>query len=317
MVKVEDPRFKHLKKKVGFFAVAALGVVAVVMLMIGMENDLFTKKYELHFTVEKGTGFTRGMPVKLSGFRIGRLKSISLNEEAKVDIVVQIDQKYQKWIRRDSTAKLVKEGLVGDAVIEVSVGSPTQEALKDRERLAYVKTKALDELADELANKVQPVLNDVSGIIGYLNDPNGDIKQSMKNFNALALNMDRTREKADALLEQSGGTMGEVSGKLSNVLDGTGDTLQKANRSFTTLDQKLPALLTSAENSLNNVEKISGDLKLAEQTLLPKVEPLLQKSDDALTGTGDVLRAVQGVWPISNHMKGPQERQFVPGDSHD
>ena len=317
MVKVEDPRFRHLKRKVAVFAALALAVVAVVILLIGRENNLFTKKYELQFTVEKGTGFTRGMQVKLSGFRIGRVKSISLNEEARVEIVLLIDQKYQKWIRKDSTAKLVKEGLVGDAIIEVSVGNRSLDALKNKERLAFVKTKALDELADELAEKVKPVLGEVGDIIGYLNDPDGDIKQSMKNFNLLSRNLELTRKRADSLLVHAEGQVGSVSGKLSTVLDGTTATVNRANSSFTTLEQKLPGLLSSAESSLKNMEKISGDLKQAEETLLPKVPALLQKSDDALQGTNSVLHAVQGIWPISSHIQGPQEKQFVPGDSHD
>ncbi len=317
MVKVEDPRFKHLKKKVAIFAAVALAVVAVVILLIGKENDLFTKKYHLRFTVEKGTGFTRGMPVKLSGFRIGRVKSISLNEEARVDIVLLIDQKYQKWIRRDSTARLVKEGLVGDAIIEVSVGKQSQAPLQENDTLAFVKTKALDELADELAEKVKPVLGEVGEIISYLNDPNGDIKQSMKNFNQLAQNLEGTRQRADLLVQHADREVGAVSGKLSTVLDGASDSVQKANASFVMVEQKLPGLLTSAEGSLKNMEKVSADLKLAEETMLPKVPPLLQKSEDALHETGSVLRAVQGVWPISRYVDAPKEKQFVPGDSHD
>jgi len=317
MIKVEDPRFRHLKRKVAVFAAAAIVVVAVVILLIGKENDLFTKKYQLKVTVEKGTGFTRGMQVKLSGFRIGRLKSISLNEEARVDLVLLIDQKYQKWIRKDSTAKLVKEGLVGDAIIEVSVGSRDIEALKENERLSFVKTKGLDELADELADKVKPVLSDVGEIIRYLNDPDGDIKQSMRNFNLLAKNLDLTRKKADSLLVHAEHQVGSVSGKLTTVLENASDTVYKANSSISSLEQKLPVLLTSAEISLKNVEKISGDLKHAEEALLPKVPLLLQKSEDALQGTNNVLHAVKGIWPISSRIKAPQENQFVPGDSHD
>lgn len=324
MVKVEDPRFKHLKKKVASFVLAALFVVAAVVLLIGKENDLFTKKYQLKVTVEKGTGFARGMPVKLSGFRIGRVKSISLNEEARVDIVLLIDRKYQKWIRSDSTARLVKEGLVGDAVIEVSAGSSTLEMLEDKGRLAYVKTKALDELADELAEKVKPVLSDVSEIISYLNDPEGDIKQSMKNFNRLSKNLDQTRMRADSLLINADAGVGTVSGKLCTVLDGTSATVQRANNSLSLMEQKLPGLLASAESSLKNIEKISSDLKQAEETLLPRVPPLLQQADDALkqtdnalTQTNSVLKSVQGIWPISSRIKAPQEKHLVPGDSHD
>ena len=317
MIKEEDPRFRHLKKKIAIFAAVALAVIAGIVLLIGKENDLFTKKYELMFTVEKGTGLTRGMPVKLSGFRIGRVKSISLNEAAKVDVVLQIDKRYQKWIRQDSTARLVKEGLVGDAIIEISVGSPSMATMRDRDHLAYVKTKALDELADEIADKVKPVLIEVRDIIGYVNDPKGDVKQSMKNFNVLSKNLEVTRQKADTLLVKAGDEVGTVSGKLSTVLDDTSVTVKRANTSLTLLNEKLPGLLVNAETSLKNVEKVSNDLKQAEENVLPKVPSLVKKSEDTLEGTNSVLDAVKGIWPISSHMPSPQERQFVPGDSHD
>lgn len=317
MIKEEDPRFRHLKKKIAVFAAVALTVVAGVVLLIGKENDLFTRKYELMFTVEKGTGFTRGMPVKLSGFRIGRIRSISLNEAAKVDIVLQIDEKYRKWIRKDSTARLVKEGLVGEQIIEISVGSPSMAVLRDGDQLAYVKTMALDELADEIAEKVKPVLIEVRDIIGYVNDPNGDIKQSMKNFNLLSRNLEVTRQRADSLLVKAGNEVDTVSGKLSAVLDDTSQTVKRANASLALMDGKLPGLLANAESSLENVAKISGDLRRAEEQVLPKVPSLVKQSEDALEETRGVLHAVKGIWPISSQIPAPREEEFVPGDSHD
>jgi len=317
MINKEDPRFRHLNKKVGIFAVVALAVIVAVVVLIGVENDMFSPKYELLFTVDKGTGFTRGMSVKLSGFRIGRLKSISLNETAKVDIVLQIDKRYQKWIRKDSTAKLVKEGLVGDAVIEVSVGNPSLVTLNDRDVLSYTKTKALDELAEEIADKVKPVLSDVKDIIGYINDPNGDIKQTMKHFNVLSANLELTRRHADWLLLKAGTDMGTVTGKLGSVLDDTSLTVRRANASMVKLDEKLPVILNSVEGSLKNVEKVSADLKLVEEQFLPKVPGMVRKTEDTLDDTHSVIQAVQGIWPISSHIPRPEENQFVPGDSHD
>lgn len=328
MVAEEDPRFRHLRKKIASFVAVAVAIVAAVVWVIGSENDLFSKKYQLTFTVEKGTGFTRGMPVKLSGFRIGRIKSVSLNESAAVDVVLQIDKKYQKWIRKDSTVKLVKEGLVGDAVIEVSVGSPRVAQLQDKEQIAYVKTKALDEMADEIAEKVKPVLIEVRDIIGYVNDPKGDIKQSMRNLNVLSRNLESTRQRADMVLVKAGDDVGTISGKLSTavdntsakltgVLDDTSLTVKKANSSLGRLDEKLPALLANTETSLKNVESLTRDLKQTGETVLPKVPALVKKSEETLHGTNEVLHAVKGTWPISSHIKLPQEKQFVPGDSHD
>jgi len=324
----EDPRFRQLKRKIAAFAAVAIAAIAAVLLLIGTESDLFTKKYDLVLTVDKGTGFSRGMPVKLSGFRIGRVKSISLNEAATVDIVLQIDRKYRKWIRKDSKAKLVKEGLVGDSIVEVSVGTPRAEELRDQERLSYQKTKALDEIADEISEKVKPVLSEVGAIIGYLNDPRGDIKQSLRNFNILSKNLELTRKRADLLLARTGeqvgsvsgqlsGAVGETSAQLSGVLKETSATLRVADSSLVQLKERLPALLDSADRSLRNVEAISRDLKQAEEQSLPKLPGLVQQSEEALRSTNEVVRAVGGIWPIKGRIPAPGENKFVPGDSHE
>ena len=140
MIVEEDQRFKYLEKKIGIFVVIAIVGFLTLFFFIGADQDMFIQKYLLKFTVEKGTGFSKGMPVKLSGFRIGRINKIYLNESAKVDIEIQIGRKYQKWIKMDSVVKLVKEGLVGDNIIEISAVSRDSDVLKDGALIAYEKT---------------------------------------------------------------------------------------------------------------------------------------------------------------------------------
>ncbi|MEK6582490.1 MAG: MlaD family protein, partial [Nitrospirota bacterium] len=122
-MKETDPRFVSLQKKVIlFFAVAVIGIIGT-LIFLGVERGAFTPKYRIHFTVEKGTGFFEGMPVKLSGFKIGKIETLSLDENARVKILLLLDKKYQKWIRQDSRAMLTKEGLIGEDVIDVTVGA--------------------------------------------------------------------------------------------------------------------------------------------------------------------------------------------------
>lgn len=317
MIMEEDPRFRHLKRKIAIFAVGALALIAFVVVLIGKENDLFTSKYNLRFTVPKGTGFTRGMPVKLSGFRIGRVSSIALNEAATVNIVLQIDKKYRQWIRRDSRARLLKEGLVGESIVEVSVGSAEQPVLGENEVIAFEKTRGLDELADDIAEKVKPVLIEVRDIIAYVNDPNGDIKQSLRNMHALSGNLEVTRRQADLLLLEARGDMGTLSVKMNKVLDDASVTMHKAGTTVDQLDRKLPALLEKTENALKHMEKIGGDVGEVTGRNLPKVTRMVESSQHALDSTNEVLDAVKGMWPISSRMKQPEEKLLVPGDSHE
>lgn len=324
MIAEEDRRFKHLEKKIGFFVAIAIVGVLTVIFFIGADNDLFTQKYLLKFTVEKGTGFSRGMPVKLSGFRIGRINSISLNDSAMVNVEIQIGRKYQKWIKKDSIAKLVKEGLVGDNIIEVSVGSQRSEILKDGEFITYEKTKGLEEVANDIAEKVKPVLIEVRDIISYVNDPDGDIKRSMKNIRELSAGLQSTRQNVDALLADSRQKTGQLTSGAEMLLKDADDkikslspVLEKVDRSMATVEQKLPLLLDKTIATMDHLDKTSRHLESMAGTVQPRVPLLVNSTEDALLGAGTVMDALKDTWPLKNHVPVLNQRQFVPGDSHE
>lgn len=314
MIKEEDPRFRNLHRKVAVFAVAALVLVAVVVVLIGRESDLFTRKIDLTFTADKGTGFARGMPVKLSGFRIGRVADIVLNEEARVDVVIQVADKYRKWLRRDSTAKLVKEGMIGDAVVDISVGSPAMPPLEDGDRLAYVKVKALDELAADIAEKVKPVLIEVRDIIGYVNDPDGDIKQSMRNIRKLSRDLDGTRRTLDLLLTRTGEDVHLLSGRLAITLDEAAKSMRTAESSLGALDRRLPAMLDQTERILDNTEKASADLERLTGHAADRVPAVIDKSERTMDDAAKVVDALKRTWPISSMIDEPDEIAVTPGN---
>lgn len=324
MIQEEDVRFKHLEKKIGIFAAVAIAGVIAGVFLIGADKDIFTPKYQLKFTAEKGTGFSRGMPVKLSGFRIGRVKTISLNQKAMVDIVIEIDKEYQKWIKSDSSAKLIKEGLVGDNIIEVAVGSPAGKILKNGDIIRFEKTKGLEEVANDIADKVKPVLIEVRDIISYINDPNGDIKQSLKNVNMLTQELHGTREHVDALLVTSKENIGAITRNGTTVLNNAnekinalGPTLEKVDRSMAKIEGSLPPLLQKIDASLDHVEKTAQQVQKASEKAMPRVPQLVNSAEDVMQGADTLMNALKDIWPIKNHVPVPNEKEFVPGDSHD
>jgi len=326
MIREEDPRFKHLERKIGIFVAIALLSVVVAAVLFGLQKDFFTKKYNLRFTVDRGTGFTKGMSVKLSGFRIGRVTSIALNEQAMVDIVIEIDKTYQTWIRSDSTVKLVKEGLVGDNIVDVSVGSPDKPELKNADAIMYIKTKGLDELADEIAQKVKPVLIEIRDIIGYINDPEGDLKKSVRNMELLTRNLEGTRQKADTLLVSATGNINLVSGKATSMLDTTSKKvdsidlapiLSRVNSTLEQIDKKLPPLLDKADATMQNVNKISQETRLLSERTFPKIPGIAAQLEDVMFSTDRLINSLQNTWLLRDSSAPAGRQEFIRGDSYE
>ncbi len=320
MIREDDTRFKHLERKIGMFVLAAAMGIALILILVGVQRGFFTKTYNLHFTVDRGTGFSKGMPVKLSGFRIGRITGLALNEQAMVEVFIEVDRKYSKWIRTDSTVKLVKEGLVGDSIVEVAVGSFEKPEIKDGEPLIYIKTKALDELAHEIAQKVKPVLVEVRDIIAYINDPEGDLKKSVRNIELLTRNLDKTRSEADLLLVTTGKNLDAIAQKSGLLLESTNKKIEnldiaKLNASL----EKLPPLLDKTDSAMKNINAITMDTKkLAEQTF-PAVPGLLYSVDELLYDTDRLINSLNNSWILggSGAKPGKTGRTFRAGDSHE
>ena len=321
----QDTRFQNLEWKIGLFIIIALAGIIVAFVLFGMQKDFFTQKYNLHFTVDRGTGFTKGMPVKLSGFRVGRITSIALNDQAMVDINAEIDNKYRKWIRSDSTVKLVKEGLVGDNIVEVAVGSSDKPELKDKDAIIYVKTKGLDELADELADQVKPVLLEVRDIISYINNPNGDLKKSIHNLELLTRNLDGTRRNTDKLLVSAASNIDRVATKTDRVLDTTNrkidsvdlmPTLNRVNSALDHIEKKLPAMLDRADVTLDNISRISSETQLLSERAFPKIPAILSQTEDVLLSTDRLINSIQNIWLLSP-APGAETPGFIRSDSYE
>lgn len=317
MIREEDPRFRNLERKTGIFVIVALVGVALLFLLAGLQRDLFTKKYNLRFTVDRGTGFSKGMPVKLSGFRIGRITDLSLNDQAMVDITIELDRKYSKWIRNDSSVKLVKEGLVGDSIVELSVGSLDNKELKDGDSLLYVKTKGLDELADEIGEKVKPVLIEVGNIIGYINDPDGDIKKTIRNLEILTRNLEKTRGNADIMLSGVNRNMDSIASRTNTLLENTTrkiDSLDIAK--LNTSLEKLPPLLDKTDAAMSNIAALSADTRKMGAQVFPMVPGLLNQTEELLYSTDRLVNSLNNSWLIGGGGK-TVGRSFRAGDSHD
>lgn len=314
----QDPRFRHLERKIGLFVLAALAGIALVVILLGLQKDMFTPTYTLHFTVDQGTGFAKGMPVKLSGFRIGRVTELTLNDQAMVDITIEVAKKYHKWIRSDSTVRLTKEGLVGDSTVELTIGSLDKEAIKNGDFLVYIKTKGLNEMADEIAEKVKPVLIEVKEIISYVNNPDGDLKKTVKNLEILTRNLEKTRSGADTLLLDANRNLEGIARKTTSLLDTTNrkiDSLDMAGVNATL--ERLPPLLEKTDAAMANITRITDDTQKLSSQAFPLIPGFLSRSEELILSTDRLINTLNSSWLLGGTTTSPMERTLKAGDSHD
>lgn len=329
-IKDSDPRFQRLEAKIGVLVfIAVLGIAAVVIIT-GIRSDLFIKKYSINFTTDSGAGFIEGMPVKLSGFKIGRIKTIELSETARVKVTLEINKKYQQWLRRGTAAKVGKEGFIGESAVDVTVGSPNEPILKEGDSIPYEKAKGIDDLVEE----VKPVLKEVRDIIHYVNDPAGDIKQTLGNVKAMSADMRSTKAKIDGIIQETGAAVKKVEGIIEKADAQSRPALESAVKVMKNLEaaaskidpamEKMGKITSDAEAAakrlpvvMEKLEKTVDGVKNLTETLsgeTPRIKDLLGDVRDAAKDGKALVKGLRESWPGSSIAPKQKTPELVPLD---
>lgn len=304
-----DRRFFWLKRKViAFFLVAVIGLTAMLV-FIGVERGVFIPKYRIYFTIARGTGLFEGIAVKLSGFKIGKIESLELTDDAKVKATLAINKKYHKWIRKNSVAVLSKEGLLGESIIDISLGSMDKPIIEDKTEIQFYRTRGLEDIAEDML----PVLAKIKEIVTYINNPNGDFIQTMGHIRAVAKDLHTTEDNINQLVQATHTRISQLEANSAKTLEKINALSDDLDKTVRQINGRLPSSMDKLDRILDNVEKTSHNLQTTTDTSLPA---MLSKGDNLLDDTQQVMGSLKQTWPIRSYIDESNER-LLRGDSHE
>ena len=127
--------------QVGAFVVAGLLVAVGGFWLIGAQQRLFSQTFTVRTTFSDVSGLRAGAPVRLAGMDVGTVTAVVFADELaqkRVQVTLEIEDRYQERVRTDSVASIATQGVLGDKYIAVSVGSPNTEPILDGDSLVSV-----------------------------------------------------------------------------------------------------------------------------------------------------------------------------------
>lgn len=301
-----DARFQRLGLKLGIFV--GLGLLLGVGLLLGLavRQGYFAAKTPVYFLAQSGSDLRAGMAVKLSGFKIGEVHSVDLNQFARVDVEMQIEDKYMQWVKADSVATLAREGMIGDSFISVTSGSPDLPALTKDDRLRFVLGSSLGDIAQDVRNRVVPVIDEMHALLKYANDPKGDVRGSFSELHRLTADMQKTRKQLDATLQ----SVNKVAdSEVPATLGRARETLARADASLQEMEKAIPALSAQAEKSLQSLDAATASAsraadkaeKLMDESS-PRLNATLAETEALMRESRSAVTAARTRWPF----KGPE-----------
>jgi phospholipid/cholesterol/gamma-HCH transport system substrate-binding protein len=162
--------------RAGLFVVVGLLVFIGAIFLLGKKNALFAATETLFVDIADVNGLVVGAPVRLAGLEVGTVAAISFPKDLENKLArvrLQVRSSYLERIRTDSRAFVDSNGLLGDKIINISMGDASLPQLKDGDTIESGQTltfEALSNTLHEAINSVNDVARDAQLLFGDMRE---------------------------------------------------------------------------------------------------------------------------------------------------
>jgi phospholipid/cholesterol/gamma-HCH transport system substrate-binding protein len=274
------------------FKVGLMALIAGTTLYLGFNflkgADVFRNSNTFYIKYSKVDGLAPSNPVLINGYQVGKVKTLTLNQEDNNSILVSIDLNKDILVGDGTYAEIAKD-LLGSMSIVLKMGKNNKQySNNDTIRGGFQLS-----LTDMLGSKAYPVIDHLDttlvnighlldnemrtklyGTLSNLNAITSILKTTMetgqnnldgtfKNLNTLTSNLVETEKKLTPILNKFGSladTLNDL--QLKEAVSNANILLKELNKSATKLSNgegTLGAMLTD-KSAFNNINKTLKDL---------------------------------------------------------
>lgn len=291
---------------VGAFVLAGLILFGGGLFLIGDRRLLFNRQFELHSTFSKVTGLQVGTRVRLAGIDAGEVVEIALPSRPSdlFRVRMRIREDLRRLIRTDSVAAVQTDGIVGNAFIQISIGTDASppvapgDTIEGRDPIEFADliqegretfrtvSREFVALKDDVSRTVDAltetvttanaVLSDVGGDVGRLTEASTlvveDVRGSLGDIRELMSEVRSGRGTIGqlltdrALFERIAGTTREAELAMQN-LRATTDRARTAIEQFTAPGGTAEQVAATLRNTLAEVQEVASDLAEGTEAL--------------------------------------------------
>jgi phospholipid/cholesterol/gamma-HCH transport system substrate-binding protein len=266
--------------KVGLFIVSTTIIVLAALLYLANEKGFFANVYTFTLSSKSGDGFTEGMPVVFSGFNIGKVSMLELNDKGIVLIKIKIPQRHVKWIKTDS-AFILYRPLIGTARIVVMTNNLNSPPLPEDKIVVVETVNDINDAikkAQPLLEKVMQIAENLERLSNNLANPQGELSRILGN----AQKITATLSSKKSILEMAIADEESVK-SVHEALKRIKDIVTKLDKMADKTDEQI----YGREGTLPNINKILKDIAGKLQKLDTTVDNLNKISKDTSEGVKD------------------------------
>ncbi|MEJ8846057.1 MlaD family protein [Variovorax rhizosphaerae] len=294
--------------------IALLVVIAACLAWIAQQRGWFERHDLLYVEAPDAAGMTEDMQVTSRGVVVGSVRHIALTSSQEsaghgARIELRIGHEHMQGIPKGSTAKLVRENLIGKQTIDLLPPSGPAQPVVSGDVLAFERGKdRSQQVVEEIQAALMPVIADARKLTDSLNDPEGPFQQSLKAGQEVA-------EKLPAMAEKTGEVLDQAREGVKSIENGAKATLQKAGRTIDVVQEAAPAVIERVQQAAATSQKASADVQAMAAQAAERLPAVLDQVQAVATQANQMVSNARQTWPISMLTGTATTPQSLPIDS--
>jgi phospholipid/cholesterol/gamma-HCH transport system substrate-binding protein len=309
--------------KLGAFVLGGLVLFVMAVFLIGSENNIFSRTFNISAQFKNVEGLKEGDNVWLSGVKIGTVKEVTIAAEGKVLVKLTLKDRQSEFIRKDATASIGSDGLVGNKIVVIRPGTAA-ENIQENDIINTTSppdTQELINIAKDVGDNTKSLTSDLSAIADKISKGQGIVGELL-NDGALAQEL----RQAVANLSQTGSNTANASAELHKMLyemrNGTGlmpalirDTSYASafKESLASIQQVTANAKTVTDNPQNLSAKMNEDdnalgALLNDKATGDRIKNTIENAENATEKLDENMEALQHNFLLRGYFR-KQERK--------
>jgi phospholipid/cholesterol/gamma-HCH transport system substrate-binding protein len=273
--------------RVGLFVLAGAVLLAVVIFYVTGGGG-WGPKYRLRAFLPEVDGLSLGAPVRVDGVEVGNVEKISIaiskpgqaaSKDRNIEVDLRIQKNFDSYIRSDSSAGLITEGLLGNRYVDIDRGY-VGRVLQNDEEIPGREEKALKEVVErsaDLMDNLSAITKQASAVLTDVRNGHGSLGKFMvdetayNRLNSSLGNLDRMMSEVQA----GKGTLGklimddEMYNRVDSVAGRVDNVLEAVQNQQGTLGKLVydTGIHESAKRLIDNSNALLGDVRGGKGTL--------------------------------------------------
>ncbi len=307
-------KFNKFERVAGLFVMLAIVGSIVTALSVAVKQGWFENKFKYQTVFNSAEGIHSGTVVQMAGLRAGSVEEIELLGNNKIKVVFYVIGKFQNRIRSDSNTQLVRPFVIGDRVLEVSVGS--DEGTLVAEGSVIPSEETLDLMTLMSGKKLGSSLEKISGMLE-------NVQYLMETFldKTRTQSMVRIFDQLDPLLGNMNAMSEEVTKlskhltydqNLKKTLVQTVILTKEFNRILPELNRKNPELASNLAELTASLTQMTQDFKTVTGMLKsygPEIPTVAKRALEALDEATILMKAMQKNFFIRSSVQEVKEEE--------